>query len=241
MNSYTFHINIYDLAFLGAIFTGLTFALLLWFTKSVNRSANRFLSLALVTMILWMIRVLAIDLRLETYLPHWDWIPMQFLLALGPLMYFYVLKITRPEHQFKWKDLLHFSPLLLEQLALTLEISESARTGAATYLTHTFQQLNPVIQLLNFISIITYLRRCDKLIQNFYRRLQPVLMDRPLIEFRWLRRLLAATALLWFLWIVYAAVDYFGYRDQPGMHVNYSFYIFFIVIIIWTAAAALLK
>jgi len=51
LNSYTFHINLYDLAFLGAIFIGLTFALLLWFTKTVNRSANRFLALALATMI----------------------------------------------------------------------------------------------------------------------------------------------------------------------------------------------
>ena len=241
MNSYTFHINLYDLAFLGAIFIGLTFALLLSFTQTVNRSANRFLALALATMILWMIRILAIDLRLETYLPRWDWLPMRFLLALGPLVYFYVLKITRPQHKFSWRDLLHFSPLLLEQTILALEIRESARTGAATYLTHTFQQVNPVLQLLIFISIITYLHLSDKLIQKFYRGLQPVLMDRPLLEFRWLRRLLAATALLWLLWILCATVDYFGYRNQLGIHVYYPFYIFFVVIIIWTAAAAFLK
>ena len=241
MNTYTFHINLYDLAFVGAIFTGLTFALLLWFTKTVNRSANRFLALALTTMILWMIRILAIDVKLETYLPHWDRLPTQFLLTLGPLMYFYVLKITYPEHQFKWKELLHFSPLLLEQAALALEIRESAGTGASTYVTHTFHQFNPVLQLLIFISIITYLHRSDKLIQKFYRQLQPVLMDRPLLEFRWLRRLLAATAMLWFLWIFCAAVDFFGYPNQLGVHVNYSFYIFFVAIFIWTAAAALLK
>jgi len=241
LNSYTFHINLYDLAFVGAIFIGLTFAVLLWFTKTVNRSANRFLALALVTMIVWMVRVLCIDLGLETYLPHWDWLPMQFLLALGPLMYFYVLKITHPQYKFNWKDLLHFSPLLLEQAALVLEIKESAKTGTATYATHTFQQLNPVLQLLIFISIITYLHLCNKLIQKFYRGLQPVLMDRPLVEFRWLRRLLAATALLWLFWFVCAAVDYFGHRNQSGIHVYYPFYIFFVVIIIWTATAAFLR
>ena len=241
MNSYTFHINLYDLAFLGAIFTGFTFALLLWFTKTVNRSANRFLALALVTMILWMIRILAIDLKLETYLPHWDWLPMEFLLALGPLMYFYVLKITGPKYKFGLKDLAHFVPALFEQGIFGLEIRESARTGAPTYITHTFQQLNPVLQLLIFISIIIYLDRSNKLIQNFYRRLQPVLMDRPLLEFRWLRRLLGFTALLSFLWLFCAAVDYFGYRYQLGIQVYYPFYIFFVVIIIWTAAAAFLK
>ena len=241
MNSYTFHINLYDLAFLGAIFIGLTFALLLYFTRTANRSANRFLALALVTMVLWMMRILAIDLRLETYLPRWDRLPMQFLLALGPLVYFYVLKITRPEYQFRRKDLLHFSPLLLEQAVLVLEIRESASTGIPVYATHIFQQLNPLLQLLIFTSVITYLYFSDKLIQNFYRRLQPVLMDRPLLEFRWLRRLLGTTALLWFLWLFFAAIDYLGYRNQLGIQVYYPFYTFFVIIIIWTAAAALLK
>ena len=241
MNSYTFHISLYDLFFFGMIFVGLTFALLLSFVKSINRSANRFLALSLVTMILWMIRVLSIDIRLNTYLPHWDRLPMQFLLTLGPLIYFYVFKITCPQYKFRWKGLLHFSPLLLEQVALALEIRESARTGASTYATQAFQQLNPVLQLLIFISIITYLYKCNKLIQNFYRRLQPVLMDRSLLEFRWLRRLLAATALLWCLWIICAAVDYFVYRNQLGIQLYYPFYIFFTVIILWTATTAFLR
>ncbi|WP_121808960.1 ABC transporter permease [Mucilaginibacter kameinonensis] len=241
MNSYTFHINLYDLAALGTIFVGLTFALLLWFTKSVNRSANRFLALALATMVLWMIRVLGMDMRLENYLPGWDRLPMQFLLAMGPMICFYVLKITRPEFKFTRRHLLHFSPLLLEQTVLVLEIKESIRTGAATYVTNTFQVLNPVLQLLIFISIMTYLYKSHQLIQHFYRRLQPVLMDRSLLEFRWLRRLLAATALLWTLWIAYAAVDYFGYRNQLGTHVYYTFYIFLAVIIIWTSMAAFLR
>lgn len=197
--------------------------------------------MALVTMILWMVRILAIDIRLETYLPHWDRLPMQFLLALGPLIYFYVLKITRPEYKLKWKNLLHFSPLLLELGTLVLEIKESIRIGVPTYATSIFHDLNPVLQLLIFISVITYLYQSYKLIQDFYRRLQPVLMDRSRVEFRWLRRLLAATALLWLLWIVYAAIDYFGYRNQLGIYVYYPFYIFFAVIIIWTAAAAFLK
>jgi len=241
LNTHTFHISPYDIAFLGAIFIGLNFALLLSFVKSINRSANRLLALALLTMILWMMRILAIDIRLQTYLPGWDRIPMQFLLLLGPLIYFYVLKITRPEYRFGWTDLLHFSPLLFEQGALALEIRESIRTGATTYATVAFRRLNPALELLIFISIITYLYRSHKLIQNFYQRLQPILMDRSRLEFRWLRRLLMATALLWLLWISYAAIDYFGYRNQLNIHVYYPVYIFFAVIIIWTAAAAFLR
>lgn len=186
-------------------------------------------------------RILVIDICPQTYLPHWDRLPMQFLLATGPLIYFYVVKLTRPGYKLRWQDLLHFSLLLLEQGAFALEIGESIRTGAATYSTSTFHLLNPVLQLLIFISIITYLYRSHKLIQDFYSQLQPVLMDRSRLEFRWLHRLLAATVLLWLIWIVYAAIDYFGYGSHLGIHVYYPFYIFFAVIIIWTAAAAFLK
>ena len=221
MDSYTFHITLYDLFFFGMIFVGLNFVLLLAFVKSTNRGANRFLALAVLTMIAWMIRILVIDIRLDTSLPT------QFLLATGPLMYFYVLKLTRPAYQFRWKDLLHFCPLVLERVA--------------TFATPVFQQFNLVIQVLIFTSIIIYLYRSHQLVQNFYRRLQPVLMDRSILEFRWLRRLLGATALLWILWIIYAIVDYFGYRSQLGIHGYYPFYIFFAVIIIWTAMAAFLR
>src|SRR3569833_2665125 len=213
MNSYTFHITLYDLFFFGMICIGLAFAALLAFGKNINRSANRLLALALLTMILWMMRILAMDIGLQTHLP------MQFLLALGPLVYFYVLKLTRPEHRFRRTNLLHFIPVLLEQVIL----------------------LNAVLQLLIFISVITYLQLSFRLIQNFYRRLQPVLMDRSLLEFRWLRRLLAATALLWGLWIVYAAGDYFGYGSRLGVHGYCPFYIFFAVILIWTAMTAFLR
>ncbi|MGN6397730.1 MAG: ABC transporter permease [Mucilaginibacter sp.] len=241
MTTYTFHISFFDLASLGAIFIGLTFALQLWFVKGMARAANRYLSAVLAVMILWMMRTLAIDIRLGIYQPGWDRLPMQFLLALGPLIYFYVLKKTNPEYKLSWKDLLHFTPLLLEQGALAIEIAESVRTGAATYATSAFQWLNPLLQLLIFISITTYLYYSHQLIQNFYRLKAPVFMDRSLLEFRWLDRLLGATGLLWLLWISYTAVDYFVYHGQLGLRLYYPVYVFFAVIIIWTAAAAFLR
>jgi prolipoprotein diacylglyceryltransferase len=63
LSTYYFHISFYGLAFLGAIFIGLTFAALLLLGKSVNHAPKRFLALALIVMILWMIRVLSVDIR----------------------------------------------------------------------------------------------------------------------------------------------------------------------------------
>ncbi|SHN31912.1 ABC transporter permease [Mucilaginibacter sp. OK098] len=242
MNSYTFHITPYDLAFLGTIFIGLTFSLQLWFTKKINRAANRFLGLALATIVLWMAWVLGIDIRLGTYFPRWSWLPLQFSLTLGPLICFYVLKITWPEYKLRWKDLLHFSPLLLQQGILILEIKESMSTGAATYDTLTFQQMNPILQLLAFISVATYLYWSFRLIERFYQRLKfNDVSDRFRYQLRWLHRLLTGFGLLWLLWIPFTALDYFYYHYQLSIHAYYPLYLLLAVITIWMAAVAFLR
>ena len=226
MNTYTFHISFYDLAFLGTIFIGLTFAVLLLFTKSINRAAKQFLGLALTVMVLWMIRMLGIDIGLEKYYPGWSRLTLQFSLALGPLIYFYVLKLSRPERKSRWKDLLHFSPVLLE-LSVQVLPEES--------------QLKSALQLLAFISVVTYLYLSHRLIESFYRRLKFNGGDRYRNELRWLHRLLAGFGLLWLLWIPYAAANYFGYHNQLNPTAYYPIYLLLAMAMIWIGAVAFLR
>jgi len=203
VNLYTPHINFYDVAVLGILFTGLNFALLLGSTKKINRPANRFLALALVVMVLWMIRISGINTRL----------PLQFSLALGPLIYFYVLKLTRPEYKFSRKDLLHFVPVLLEPFILP----------------------NPVLPFLTFISVIAYLYFSYQLIERFYHRQKFTGGDRYRFEFRWLHHLLAGFGLLWLLWVPLAAAVYFYHL---GAQTYYLFYLSVGGMLIWIGAAA---
>ncbi|MES2109033.1 MAG: ABC transporter permease [Bacteroidota bacterium] len=235
MNTYTFHITFYDLVFLGAIFTGINFALQLWFTKNSNQAANRFFSLALMAIVLWMTWVLGVDVRLDTYFPHWSWLPLQFSLAFGPLIYFYVLKLTRPEAKFRWKDLLHLTPSLLQQGVLALEIKESMSTGTATYNTALFRQIDWIILLAACVSVITYSYWCLRLIERFYHRSQfNSVSDRYRYELRWLRNLLIGFGLLWILWIPFILY----YHSQAEIHAYYPFYVLLAVIIIRIASIA---
>ncbi len=96
MNAYTFHISLYDLASLATLFSGLSLALVLGFAKRPNQTANVFLSSALVVIVL----------KTGGLTPF-------FLPALGPLLYFYVRQLTCHDRQFRWKDTLHFCPLLV--------------------------------------------------------------------------------------------------------------------------------
>jgi len=242
LSTYAFHISLYGLAFLVTIAIGLNFTTLLWFTKKPNRVANRFLALALVTILLWLTRLLCIDIGLGTYFPHWSWAPLEFSLALGPLVYFYVLKITRPDYKLPWKNLLHFVPLLLQLLAHALEIRESIKTGATTYDTLLFRQLSPVLYLASFVSVVIYLYLSFKLIKRFNQQLKfNYERDRYRQELQWLHHLLMLFGFIWLLWIPYTAADYFNYHHQSGIQVYYPLYLFLMVVMIRLAAVAFLR
>jgi len=241
LKPYTFHITLYDAAFFGMLFIGLTFILLLWFTRKTNQPANRLLAIALAIAAFWIVRILGTDIGLSTYITNWGRLPLQFSLAFGPLIFFYVLKIARPEYKFTRRDLLHFSPLLVEQSAWALEVLESIKTGRATYDTLIFQRINPVLLLLAFISIIIYLYRCRRLIENFYQELKFNGGDRYRHELKWIHNLLTVFGLLWLLWIPFIATDYFYYDYQLGIQAYYPLYLLLMSTLIWMAARAFLR
>jgi putative ABC transport system permease protein len=241
LKPYTFHISLYDAAFFGVLFIGFTFILLLWFTGKANRSANRFLAMALAVAVLWIARILAIDIQLTYYVPSWSCLPLQFSPALGPLIYFYVVKITRPEYYFRRRDLLHFGPLLLQLGVQAIEIAQSMQMDAETYDTKTLQLLNPALQILAFVSVAIYLYRCRVLIEDFYRRLKFAGGDRYRNELGWLRNLLTVFGVLWLLWIPLTVADHWFYHHQLGVHVYYPLYLFLMSTMICIAARAHLR
>ena len=107
MKGHIFNSSLYEVFLLGSVFIGLAFALLLWLNKGPERKANRFLGLALFLLSLWLVQVAGSHL------------PFKLSLVIGPLLYFYVLQLTKPLQQTGYQRLLHFVPGLME-LALQL-------------------------------------------------------------------------------------------------------------------------
>ena len=97
-----------------------------------------------------------------------------FLPALGPLLFFYTRKLISSDQRFQRKDMLHFCTIL-----------------AGYWM--------PV--WLALLGVVIYLYLSHRLIQHFYDRLRPVLMDRPRFAFRQLERTLLVLGFLCLLWI----------------------------------------
>ena len=199
--------SVFYLLFTGTIFVGLTFALLLWFAGNGNRATNRLLALALIATMPGLIQGLIIGK---------DSGLLSCLFVVGPLIYFYINKLTRKHHKISWKDLLHFSPFLLGIFI-------------------------PQLKVLAPVSIILYVFFCRRLFKDFYHQLPLVQMDRQLDEFRWLYRLLNSAGLLCLLSILYLAINYITYNAQMGPPFAYIFETGIAVILIVMNAMAFLK
>lgn len=226
LNSYIFHINLYDLAALGTMFIGVSFSLQLGFIKSINRTANRFLSLALVFMVLAMASLLGPDIKMIVWLSRPDWLPLLFSMTTGPLVYFYVLKITRPNYQIGYRELLHFCPLLMTQLVVIPVIDKN------------FHRVIPILQFSAFSSVAVYLFLSYRIIPRFQKHPKNKGTDRQRHELWRLRRLLGNFGILCLLWISYVAADYFAHYNPLGLPAYYPTYLLLAIIIIWISAVA---
>ncbi len=226
LHSFTFHITLYDLASLGAIFVGLTLALLLGFTKSINRTANRLLAFALVTVVSGMAGQLGTNVGMIHPSSSWSWLPLQLLLATGPLIYFYVLKISRPGYKFSWRDWLHFSPVLLLQIIPLPGVAKN------------LGWLGTGSQASAFVSISVYLYCTHKLIPRFQQDAGRNLLDRHRHELWRLRRLLARFGVLWLLWIPYFVMSYLHRQGTPALLTYYPVYLLLAVMSIWIGTIA---
>jgi putative ABC transport system permease protein len=184
-----------DLAFFGAFFILLTFSLLLWGTKSTNRPASRFLALTLLAVAWWIARWLVGDIGVTRDALLSYRFTGQFTWAVGPLLYFYVHKTTRPASPFAWRDGLHFTPLLLENGILIF--------GDGL--------LHPMLELGTFISVAAYLYGCHRLIESALKQGTFTGGDRYRQEWQWLHVILKRIGLTWLLWIPVQIMDYYYY------------------------------
>lgn len=241
MEKWVFSINFYDLVFLFTISVGITFCCLLFFTKRINRQANRFLGLALLVIVLWIVWVTAIDVQLNLYFPHWSWLPLQYSLALGPLIWFYVRKLTIPEAKFSTKNLFYFSPLIFEQSIQLVQVLEARTKHISTFETLTFRHFNPLLQLLALISMITYLASSIRLLKKYDQKISESYSDIFRYQYHWLKRLLFGLFILWLLWIPFVAADYFLYNYNLSISNYYVLYLLIAGIAIWLSAEAFLR
>ncbi|WP_108803754.1 AraC family transcriptional regulator [Aquimarina sp. Aq107] len=235
------NLNIFNLLIIASVFIGTTFGLLLILTKRVNKKANVLLGLLTFIIVLWNIWILSLDFQVSNYLPNFHLIPLHYSLALGPLLYLYVKKITNFNYRLSRKDILHFFPLVIE-LIIHFVISRDALINNTIGIeTTTYLQLMPIVQFLAIISIVTYCIYALKEIRTYHNWLNKNYSNNDAYSLRWLYRLIIIFAILWFLWTPYTIIDYVLFNFQLGLADYYPIYVLLSIVTIWISAEAFLR
>jgi|GEM_PF-3279298 len=236
-----FQFNIFNFIILGSVFVGLTFSLLLLCTPRINKKANIYLGLLSLIIVCWNSWVLSLDFSIFNYFPKFYCIPLNFSLALGPLIYLYTQQMTHVEKKFKRRELWHFLPLVIELSVHVLIVVQALNLGVLATDTPLFFTLIPWVQFAAICSILYYAFRSLKKIKAYHRWLKLNYSNDGEYSLNWLYRLIIIFAVLWFLWVPYTLVDYYRYDFQLGIADYYPLYILLSLISIWISAEAFLK
>ncbi|WP_282086999.1 helix-turn-helix domain-containing protein [Aquimarina algiphila] len=234
-------VNILNFTILVSVIIGITFGILLIFTKRFNLKANRFLGLVPIIISLWNCWVLLIDFDLYTLHNVLNLIPLHYALALGPCIYFYTKYMTEREFSLKKKHFLHFTPVLVEFCISSIQGIESIHKEIPNYDTITFLVSSPLLQLAAIVSVLLYSFYALKSIKNYHQWVKNNYSNDHKYYLGWLYRLLIIFAILWFLWVPYTFIDYFVFDYSLGVVHYYPLYILMAIVTIWISAEAFLR
>lgn len=236
-----FNLNFFNLIIIASVFIGATFGLLLIFTKRINRKANVLLGLVTFIIVFWSIWILSLDFQITDYLPYFYLIPLNYSLALGPLLYLYVKKITNFNYNLSKKDSIHFLPLLIELIIHLIISREALLNNVIGIETEAYLKLMPIVQFLAIVSIVIYCIYALKAIKSYHSWLNNNYSNNDAYNLRWLYRLLIVFAILWFLWTPYTIIDYVIFDFQLSISDYYPIYVLLSMITIWISAEAFLR
>jgi AraC-like DNA-binding protein len=188
----------------------------LWLSKE-NRRSNRYLSILLLTIALWLIDFFFTISGVYGQDPDFYFKPIYYSFAFGPLIYFYVKSLTNSAFRFRSIHLLHFIPVI-------------AQAGLYWFLTFKdyefrnwyWQQVHlPWTYRIEFngtfLSLAIYIGLSFWLLRSYQKWVNNNFSESSRIRLDWLRLLLALFILLCVQWLVEVILReayeiYFGYN-----------------------------
>lgn len=184
------------------------------------------------------------DINLEGIFPQIFWFPYSYILALGPLLYFYTKSLTGTISVTR-KDLIHFLPVLVETLVHIYFIIGSIRSGEPIYNVSGFLILTITELVATAGSIFIYATRCLALIRSHEAWLLQHFSDPKNITLSWLFDLIKYLKMLWIFGLAFEVAFLIFWKFQiHSMPIYILIYILLGVVIYstyWIGIQALIK
>lgn len=232
------HIIIILLLAIGSI-QGIIYSFILFRSTTFNKMANRILAAILI---LLSYRLLVQILRLFGlgYYDTWYYLMIDLSWVHGALIYFYTRAQTQPGLNIKWKDSIHFLPLLL-QIVISVFVRlqniywDGTRESLSWlgYYGYVVWMNNSTIYIVASSLIIFYAFKSLKLLNSTRAK-----FNINEVKLVWIKRILYAFLIYFSLVLVVLLVDLIAYKSANGgayfYFTRFYYYPFFIGIAIIT-------
>lgn len=198
-------INLHPVNFIivSGILQSIIIAGVLLFSRKGNRSANVFIGLFVLICSLHFSWSLIIDTNLGAIFNQLFWFPYSYLLAIGPLLFFYTRSLTESTFQITIKESIHFLPVTIEVLVQLFLITIGAQNNIVHYATEGFLWFRIVELSGTATSILLYGRRSLALIKIHEARIVENFSNQKDITLAWLVKLIKYLRVLWVFWLMF--------------------------------------
>ncbi|HZI24925.1 MAG TPA: hypothetical protein VFD46_07610, partial [Chryseolinea sp.] len=198
-------INLHPLNFIviSGILQSIILACVLLFSRKGNKLANRLIGTCVLISALHFSWSLIIDTNLADIFKPVFWFPYSYLLAIGPLLYFYTRVLTNSDFKIPVKDSFHFLPVLVEVLIQGFFITASIQQGILFYDVSGFL----IFRIIEFAgtacSILLYGKRCLALVRTHESWVVDNFSNQKDITLNWLSKLIKYLRFLWVFWLIF--------------------------------------
>jgi AraC-like DNA-binding protein len=209
-------INLHPINFviLSGILQSVIVAFILVLSRKGNKYANRLIGVFVFICSLHFSWSLVIDLNLADILKQVFWFPYSYLLALGPLLYFYSRSLSQPDFRIGSKELFHFLPVTTEALMQLIFIIVGVRNNVVHYVVPGFLFFRFVELTSAAVSILMYGKLSLDLIRKHEETLAQNFSSQKNITLSWLLKLIKYLRVLWIFWLAFELSFFFFFRFQ---------------------------
>lgn len=199
---------------------------ILVFSKKGSRRANILIGLFIFICSLHFSWSLIIDTNLADIFKPIFWFPYSYLLAIGPLLFFYTKSLTGPGFKIGVREVIHFLPAFAEALMQSFFIREGIQDGIVHYDVQGFLWFRIVELTGAAISILIYGKQSLALIRIHEAWLVENFSNQRDITLAWLFKLITYLRILWIFWLLFELSFMLFLKFQMHLIPVYLFSIF---------------
>ncbi len=205
---------------------------ILLFSRNGRPLSNSLIGAFLILCTLHFVWSLVIDTNLGDLFPQLFWFPYSYLLALGPLLYFYTKSLTANEFKIGMFAMPHFLPVGLEFIGQMYFIGQGISDNTVHYDVTGFIVFRIAQLVAGAFSIIIYGKKSLALIRQHELSMAANFSNQRDVTLSWLYKLVKYLRILWVAWLTFELV--FTLFLQFQLHSIYVYLELYILLAITT-------